>query len=110
MHMQPWHNQARGALAGARRLVLQALERVADLSYGQEKEYMAPSLAEMVEQARREWLRAKEYYEEVTDPDLVDHAAYAIQAAEKKYIFLLKRARAEGIRLPEEHVYADRVH
>lgn len=107
MHMQ-FRTHVRSALAGALQLVTQALDRVA-VSYSQGKEYTAPSLAEMVEQARREWLGAKAYYEEVTDPDLVDHAAYAIQAAEKKYIFLLKRARAEGIRLPEERVFADRV-
>ena len=75
VHVQQWHDHVRGALTGARQLVFQALDRVADLSYGQEKEDAAPSLVEMVEQARREWLRAEAYYEEVTEPDLVDHAA-----------------------------------
>lgn len=55
------------------------------------------SLPESIEQARREWQEAQAYYNTVTDKDLIDHAAYLIQAAEKKYIYLMKRARAEGI-------------
>jgi len=54
-------------------------------------------LTESIEQARREWQEAQAYYNTVTDKDLIDHAAYMIQAAEKKYIYLMKRARAEGI-------------
>ncbi|WP_371374768.1 YaaL family protein [Sporomusa aerivorans] len=54
-------------------------------------------LAEQLEQARQEWLSALNYYNDVSDADLVDYAAYLIQAAEKKYTYLLKRARQEGI-------------
>lgn len=54
-------------------------------------------LAEQLEQARKEWLSALNYYNDVSDADLVDYAAYLIQAAEKKYTYLLKRARQEGI-------------
>ncbi|MDT8903002.1 DUF2508 family protein [Anaeroselena agilis] len=56
-----------------------------------------PALADIVEQARREWLAAQHYYNSVSDSDLVDHAVYLMQAAEKKYIYLLKKARSEGI-------------
>ncbi|NPV54214.1 MAG: YaaL family protein [Firmicutes bacterium] len=59
-----------------------------------------PSLADAVEKARREWLLAKSYFNSVTDPDLVDHAIYAARAAEKKYIYLLKKARQEDSSLP----------
>lgn len=51
-----------------------------------------------VEKARRDWLEAKEFFQFVSDPDLVDHAIHAIDAAEKKYMYLLKKAREEGIR------------
>lgn len=54
-------------------------------------------LGEQLEQARREWLSAQNYYNNVSDADLVDYATYHIQAAEKKYIYLLKRARHEGL-------------
>ncbi len=55
------------------------------------------SLLRRVEQARREWLEAQDYYDAVSDPDLVDYAVHMMQAAEKKYMFLLKAARARGI-------------
>lgn len=57
----------------------------------------APRLADVVEQARQEWLAAQSYYNSVTDKDLVDHAVYLMQAAEKKYIYLLKQARRNGV-------------
>ena len=56
-----------------------------------------PALAETVEQARREWQYAQNYYNSVSDSDLVDHAVYLMQAAEKKYMYLLKKARREGV-------------
>lgn len=49
-----------------------------------------------VEEARREWLAAKTYFDNVTDSDLIDHAIYMIEASERKYMFLLKRAFALG--------------
>jgi len=54
-------------------------------------------LTEAVEQARQEWLCAQNYYNSVSDVDLVDHAVYLLQAAEKKYIYLMKKARSQGI-------------
>lgn len=56
-----------------------------------------PALVDVVEQARREWLSAQNYYNSVSDTDLVDHAVYLMQAAEKKYTYLLKQARREGV-------------
>lgn len=56
-----------------------------------------PSLAVVVEEARQEWLNAQYYYNTVSDQDLIDHAVYLMQAAEKKYIYLLKQARNAGV-------------
>lgn len=47
----------------------------------------------LVEQARQEWLNAKSYFDNVVDPDLVDYAVYSVEAAERKYMYLLKKAR-----------------
>lgn len=55
------------------------------------------SLVALVDKAHREWMQAKAYFEEADDPDLVDHAIYAMEAAEKKYIYLLKLARKEKV-------------
>lgn len=56
-----------------------------------------PPLPDVVEQARQEWLSAQSYYNTVSDQDLVDYAVFRMQAAEKKYIYLLKQARHEGV-------------
>ena len=43
--------------------------------------------------AKKDWVSAQNYFENVTDPDLIDHAIYKLEAAEAKYTYLLKRAR-----------------
>ncbi len=55
-----------------------------------------PSFMELVEQARQDWLAAKSYFESVSDPDLVDHAIYLVEAAETKYMYLLRKARSNA--------------
>lgn len=55
------------------------------------------SLRESVELARREWEQARALFEEAKEPDLVDHAIYAMDAAERKYMYLLKRAKEEKV-------------
>ncbi len=52
-----------------------------------------PTLEEMVEEARHEWLEAQQYFDNVSEPELVDHAAYVIRAAEAKYVYLLNKAK-----------------
>ncbi|MDF2568861.1 MAG: hypothetical protein K0R55_465 [Sporomusa sp.] len=59
-----------------------------------------PCLAEIVDQARRDWLYAQNYYRTVTDPDLIDYAVFLTKAYERKYMYLLKKARQEGARYP----------
>lgn len=53
----------------------------------------------IVEQARREWQDAKSRFEQIADPDLIDHAIYAIEATERRYIYLLKKAREESVHI-----------
>ncbi len=55
------------------------------------------TMPEVIEQARLEWQDAQDYYNTVTEEDLIDHAAYRIRAAEKRYMYLMKKARQEGI-------------
>jgi hypothetical protein len=50
----------------------------------------------IIEQARQEWLHAKSYFDNVVDPDLVDYAVYSVEAAERKYMYLLKKARSQN--------------
>ena len=53
------------------------------------------SLVNLVGRAHREWEQAKAFFEEAAEPDLIDHAIYAVEAAERKYIYLLKLAQKE---------------
>lgn len=49
-----------------------------------------------IEEAYQEWVEAKQYFNNVSEPpELVDHAAYLVQAAERKYIFYLKKIRGK---------------
>ncbi len=54
----------------------------------------------LVEEARQEWQAAMSYFNHTAEPDLVDHAIHAMVAAEKKYTFLLKKARQDNYCLP----------
>lgn len=68
-----------------------------------------PTFQEAAELAREEWLRAGAYFDQVLDPDLVDYAAYSLRAAERKYVYLLKKARQEPAspmhRVVRGHIY-----
>ena len=52
-----------------------------------------PSLDALVWQAQRELETARAYFESVSDPDLVDHACYLLEAAQKRYSYMLRLAR-----------------
>lgn len=54
-----------------------------------------PTLADALEEARQELLQAQRYYNQVTDDDLIEHAIYWIKASEKRYTYLLRKARNE---------------
>lgn len=46
-----------------------------------------------IENAKKEWEDAKNIFENVSQPELVDYAIYNIEAAEKKYTYLLKQIK-----------------
>lgn len=49
-----------------------------------------------VESALREWQAAQVHFDSVsgvTEPDLVDHAIYHLEAAQRKYMYLLRRVQ-----------------
>ncbi|MCL4423990.1 MAG: YaaL family protein [Firmicutes bacterium] len=56
-----------------------------------------PSLEEVIADAHQEWLAAQNYFENVSDPELVDHAIYLLEAAERKYVYLLRQARTSDV-------------
>jgi len=47
-----------------------------------------------VDRAHREWVSAQQYFQSVSEPELVDHAIYLLEAAERKYMYLLNQMRS----------------
>lgn len=60
------------------------------------EEHPMDSLEQVIEQARQEWVSARSFFDNVIDPDLVDYAIYSIEAAERKYMYLLRKARKQS--------------
>lgn len=54
-------------------------------------------LLNLVHVARKEWQTAQNYFDLVSDPELVDFAIYKLEAARRRYMYLLKQARVEGL-------------
>ena len=50
-----------------------------------------------VNDAREEWISAMNFFENVTEPDLIDYAIYKIEASRRKYMYLIKQAKISGI-------------
>jgi hypothetical protein len=46
-----------------------------------------------VHRAYSEWQAAENYFDNVDDPDLIDFAIYDMEAAKKKYSYMLRKAR-----------------
>ena len=52
-----------------------------------------------LEKAKKEWEEAKNIFENVSEPDLVDYAIYNVEAAEKKYVYLLRQIKKENVKV-----------
>lgn len=51
----------------------------------------------LIDDARREWQAAREYFDSISDADLIEHAVYMYHATEKRYMYLLNQARSRGL-------------
>ena len=60
-------------------------------------DYDEQQFIESIIRARNDWMAAQNFFENVTDPDLIDYAIYDIEAAKRKYMYLLKQAKLNGI-------------
>lgn len=50
-----------------------------------------PGLNEDLNKAYHEWKEAQNYFNNATEPELIEHASYLIGATERKYMYLLRR-------------------
>ncbi|MCX7571916.1 YaaL family protein [Tumebacillus sp. DT12] len=46
-----------------------------------------------IDAAQKEWKIAREHINYVSDPELIDHAIFSLEAAERKYGYLLRQAK-----------------
>ena len=53
----------------------------------------------MLQQAKDDWKRAEGRFQEVTENDLIDHTIYDLQSARTRYSYLMKQAKAKGIKI-----------
>ncbi|WP_144440643.1 DUF2508 family protein [Limnochorda pilosa] len=67
-------------------------------------ELRAAGLVEQLEAARQEWRQARAYFDAVSDPDLVVEAVHRLEASQRKYMYLWKLARAEGVRVDRQRM------
>jgi len=49
--------------------------------------------------ARQEMLDAQSYFDNVTAPELIDHAIYKMEATKAQYVYLLRLAKDKGLRV-----------
>lgn len=57
-------------------------------------------LIQYIAKAHEEWQSAENFFHSVSeDPDLIDHAIYKLEASRARYIYLLKQAKANGIKV-----------
>jgi hypothetical protein len=48
---------------------------------------------ERIRSAYREWEDAKNFFDYVSEPELVDYAVYAIEAAKRRFLYMLRQCR-----------------
>lgn len=61
-------------------------------------------LLNRISEAQAEWRLALRYFETMDDPELGEHAAYLLKAAERRYMFLLHEAKKRGLTYPRPEV------
>ncbi len=54
-------------------------------------------LLECLKQAEEEWKEKEEFFNTVTEPDLIDYAIYDMEASKKKYTYFLKKIKEKDI-------------
>lgn len=64
-------------------------------------------LVEQIDKAKKEWDTAQHQLEQMSEPELIDYAVYRLQAAERRYMYLLKKASEKGVYRPLSHSLND---
>lgn len=73
------------------------LKNIANGINVQETENSKESIYNSIESAKKDWEDAKNIFDNVTNPDLIDYAIYNVDATEKRYTYLLKQIKSGNI-------------
>lgn len=64
-----------------------------------QKKYEEEKLIEMIKEAHKEWKNSETYFNNATDPDLIDYAIFKVEANRTKFRYLIKVAKEKGIQV-----------
>lgn len=56
-------------------------------------------LIKMIKEAHKEWENSETYFNNATDPDLIDYAIFKVEANRTKFRYLIKQAKEKGIQV-----------
>ena len=84
VHFKDWLEKTRDEV----RPVLEEKEVIPEKRSGLEEE---------IERAREQWKSARNYFQNVTEPKLVDYASYRLRAAETRYMYLLNKVKEDDV-------------
>lgn len=65
-----------------------------NLNYTEEQK----DIIRCINEVKKEWNYASQYFDMVSDPKLVDYAIYKEAAAKARYLYLLNLSKEKGIR------------
>ncbi len=49
-----------------------------------------------IKSAYRDWEDAQNFFEYVSEPELVDYAVYAIEAAKRRFLYMLRQCKSHN--------------
>lgn len=56
-------------------------------------------LLEMIKEAHKEWKNSETFFDNATDPDLIDYAIFKVEANRTKFRYLIKQAKEKGLQV-----------
>ncbi len=69
------------------------------LKFNSQQKFEEKNLIEMIKEAHTEWKNSEKYFNDATDPDLIDYAIFKVEANRTKFRYLIKQAKEMGIKI-----------
>ena len=69
------------------------------LKFNSRQKLEEENLINMIKKAHTEWKNSEKYFNDATDPDLIDYAIFKVEANRTKFRYLIKQAKEMGIKI-----------